>query len=110
VAANISGHQGYPIPYFVRTGRNGFSTPSYIIVSPHSDTFRNEDIHLVDGRVEKELNFKDFGLTVGVDCFNLLNNGNVIQRQHRLNIKNTDYVQEIVSPRIFRIGARFSFR
>src|SRR6185369_13683354 len=110
VAANLSGHQGYPIPYFVRTGRAGFSSASYVIVSPHSDTFRNEDIHLLDGRIEKELNFKDFGLTVGVDCFNLLNNGNVIQRQHQIGIRRTDYVQEIVSPRIFRVGARFSFR
>ncbi|HZF09777.1 MAG TPA: hypothetical protein VFE33_13385, partial [Thermoanaerobaculia bacterium] len=76
----------------------------------HYDSFRNEDIHLLDGRIEKELNFKDFGVTVGVDCFNMLNNGNVIQHQHRLNRANTNYVQEIVSPRIFRVGARFSFR
>jgi hypothetical protein len=110
VAGNLSGHQGYPIPYFRRLSRQGFSGQSYVIVSPHSDTFRNEDIHLLDGRVEKELNFKDFGLTLGIDCFNVLNNGSVIQRQHRLNNSRADYVQEIVSPRIFRVGARFSFR
>jgi len=110
VAGNLSGRQGYPIPYFRRVFRAGYSGPSYVIVAPSSDTFRNEDIHILDGRVEKELNFKDFGLTLGVDCFNLLNNGNEIQRQHRLNIRTTNYVQEIVSPRIFRVGARFSFR
>ena len=109
-ALNITGRQGYPIPYFRRIQRNGYTTTSNIIVTNHYDSFRNEDIHLLDGRLEKELNFKDFGVTVGVDCFNMLNNGNVIQRQHRLNRPNTDFVQEIVSPRIFRVGARFSFR
>ncbi|HZF12911.1 MAG TPA: carboxypeptidase regulatory-like domain-containing protein, partial [Thermoanaerobaculia bacterium] len=78
-ALNATGRQGYPIPYFRRVQRNGFNGTSNIIVTNHYDSFRNEDIHLLDGRIEKELNFKDFGVTVGVDCFNMLNNGNVIQ-------------------------------
>jgi hypothetical protein len=110
VALNATGRQGYPIPYFRRVQRTGYVGTSNVIVTNHYDSFRNEDIHLLDGRVEKEFNFKDFGMTLGVDCFNLLNNGSVIQRQHRLGRPNTDFVQEIVSPRIFRIGARFSFR
>jgi hypothetical protein len=110
VALNASGRQGYPIPYFRRVPRNGFTSTANVIVAPHSDSFRNDAINLLDGRVEKEFNFKDFGLTLGVDCFNLLNSGSVIQRQHRLNNSQTNYVTEIVSPRIFRVGARFSFR
>jgi len=110
VALNANGRQGYPIPYFRRLQRNGFNGTSNVIVTGHYDTFRNEDIHLLDGRIEKELNFKDFGVTLGIDCFNMLNTSSVIQRQARLGRANTDWVQEIVSPRIFRVGARFSFR
>ncbi|HTQ80368.1 MAG TPA: hypothetical protein VMM92_10250, partial [Thermoanaerobaculia bacterium] len=110
VALNASGRQGYAIPYFRRVARNGFSGTSNVIVTNDYDSFRNEAINLLDARVEKEFNFKDFGFTLGVDCFNLLNTAQVEQRQHRLNTPTTNYVQEIISPRIFRIGARFSFR
>ena len=34
--------------------------------------------------MEKEFTFSDFGLTLGVDCFNLFNESYVLQRNHRL--------------------------
>jgi hypothetical protein len=49
-------------------------------------------------------------MTLGVDVFNALNESYVLQRQHRLGIRTTNNVTEILSPRIFRIGARLSFR
>jgi len=110
VAMNATGRQGYPIPYFKRTSRQGVPNPAYVVLTPELDTFRNESINLLDARVEKEFNFKDFGVTLGVDCFNLLNNSSVIQRQANAGVSKADYVTEIVSPRIFRLGARFSFR
>jgi hypothetical protein len=75
------------------------------------DEFRFEDIHLTDARVEKEFTFSnDFGMTLGVDVFNLFNEAHVLQRTVRQQTGGTDFVREITSPRIFRIGARFSFR
>jgi len=109
LAANVTGHQGYPIPYFARVSRNNIpGTTSVEIARP--DEFRNPDIHVLDARVEKEFTFSDFGLTLGVDVFNALNESYVLQRQHRLGTGATNNVTEILSPRIFRIGARLSFR
>jgi len=109
VAGNLTGRQGYPIPYFTRTGRNNI--PGSVNVSvAGDDEFRNQDIHVLDARVEKEFTFSDFGLTLGVDVFNALNEAYVLQRQHRLGNARTDNVTEILSPRIFRLGARVSFR
>lgn len=113
VAANLTGRQGYPIPYWVRVSRAGIPGPlrdrSVEVVDV--DEFRFDDIHLVDARVEKELTFaNDLGLTVGVDVFNLFNEAHVLQRTVRQQTGGTDFVREITSPRIFRIGARFSFR
>jgi len=112
VALNIQGRQGYPIPYYVRVGlpANENSALTYVQATNRPDSFRLDNINIVDARVEKEFNFSDFGLTLGVDCFNVFNEAFVQQRQHRLRLATTNYVREITSPRIFRLGARISFR
>jgi len=113
VAANLNGREGYPLPYFRRRGgelaRENFATTN-VQVTDDPDEFRLDDIHVVDVRVEKELSFSDFGLTLGLDVFNLLNESNVLQRNHRLAQSSSNNVREILSPRILRLGARFSFR
>ena len=110
VAANLTGREGYPIPYFRRLTQGGFPGTTNVEVTSDPDEFRNPDVHVIDARVEKEFAFSDFGLTVGVDAFNLLNEGYVLQRQHRLGTGASDNVTEVLSPRIFRVGARLSFR
>jgi hypothetical protein len=109
IAGNLTGREGYPIPYFARTTRNNIPGSVNVQISD-PDEFRNPDIHVLDARVEKEFTFSDFGLTVGVDVFNALNEAYVLQRQHRLGIAQTNNTTEVLSPRIFRIGARLSFR
>jgi hypothetical protein len=112
VALNLTGRQGYPVPYFRRVTlpANENSAATFVQVTDRPDSFRLDDIHIVDARVEKEFTFSDFGLTLGVDCFNVFNEAYVQQRQHRVAISTTNYVREITSPRIFRVGARVSFR
>ncbi len=113
VAANLTGRQGYPIPYFRRQSpslaRENFASHN-VLAASDPDEFRLDDIHIVDARIEKELTFSNFGLTLGVDVFNLFNEAYVLQRQHRLQIGSSDNVNEITSPRIIRLGARLSFR
>ena len=112
VALSTTGRQGYPVPYYVRVGlpgnENGAS--AFVQATDRPDTFRLQNVNIVDARVEKEFTFSDVGLTLGVDCFNVFNEAYVLQRQHRLRLGSSDYVREITSPRIFRIGARVSFR
>ena len=63
----------------------------------------------MDLRVEKEFKFDRVGLTLGVDVFNVLNESTVLQRNLRLGLNNSDFVQEVVSPQIFRLGVKLSF-
>ena len=79
-------------------------------VTDDTDEFRLDDIHMVDARVEKEFTFSDFGLTVGVDVFNVFNESYILQRNHRLGQSTSDNVREITSPRVIRLGARLSLR
>jgi hypothetical protein len=47
---------------------------------------------------------------VGVDVFNALNESYVLQRQGSLSRTNSGHVLEVLSPRVYRLGARISFR
>jgi len=124
-ALSVTGREGYPLPYFERIGFGARGFPSFTRVMAVEDPeeFRLDDIHIVDARVEKELTFSDFGITLGVDVFNVFNEAYTLQRSHRLRAPlnaetirlnpftpYADYVTETVSPRIFRLGARLSFR
>jgi len=120
-ALNFTGREGYPIPYYERLnpGVRGIPAFTRVQVVSSSDQFRLDNIRIVDGRLEKEFTFSDFGLTLGADCFNMFNEGFVQQRNHRLrvgannaniNAPASNWITEVTSPRIFRLGARLSFR
>jgi len=119
VAGNLTGRQGYPTPFYDRVGTgnlaNAATGGTIQIQFQPSDANRLDNIFDLDGRLEKEFTFQDFGLTLGVDCFNLLNESFVLQRVGRARSSfNTNlgvgYINETLSPRIFRFGARLSFK
>ena len=119
VAANLTGRQGYPLRYVDRINRvtiadnggSGLDVP----IQPDPNAFRYPDIHVVDLRIEKEFLFNDFGVTVGLDAFNALNESYVLQRQgvlaqNGVPLNTSGSVLETLSPRIFRLGVQVSFR
>jgi hypothetical protein len=119
VAGNLTGRQGYPTPYYDRVGGLNTNTPesgpTVQVQFQSSDANRLDNIVDFDGRLEKEFTFQDFGLTLGVDCFNLLNEAFVLQRIARARGAYTNTtliggINETLSPRIFRFGARLSFK
>jgi carboxypeptidase family protein/TonB-dependent receptor-like protein len=118
VALNVAGHQGNPLIYFGRNFQSAKNVQSYFEVT-REDRFRLDDVHMVNARLEKDIPFRRFGLTVDLDVFNLLNSAYVLQRQIRLGIgrnpsdplaPGSDHVTEVTSPRIFRLGFRLRFR
>jgi Carboxypeptidase regulatory-like domain len=114
VAANLTGRQGYPLRYVQRVNRASISDNAGsgidVPIDASPDAFRYPDIHVVDLRAEKDFKFSDFGLTLGVDLFNAFNESYVLQRQGVLGRNTSDNVVEVLSPRVFRLGARLSFR
>jgi len=110
LAANINGRQGYPIPYSANTNLgDGLGTRGLQAVT-NLDDYRHDNVLIVNGRIEKELTFSDWGLTLSLDGFNLLNESFVLQRQVNVRSSAGNWITEVVSPRIFRVGARLNFR
>ena len=113
VAGNLTGRQGYPDPYFIKRGPPlpGGAVGDFVQIGA-SDSNRVDNIVDFDLRLEKEFTFNDFGVTVGVDCFNVFNEAFVLQRRDRTftTANNAGFVTEVLSPRIFRFGARLSFK
>ena len=120
VAGNFTARQGYPLPYFITepiniNGNYPGNPREAILAAASPDSVRLNNVYDFDARIEKEFTFQDFGLTLGVDCFNLFNSSTVMQRVANLGTAASspstgDYVYEILSPRIFRFGARVNFR
>ena len=74
------------------------------------DSQRYKNVYEVDSRLEKVIPITaTSNVTVSADCFNVTNQGTVLQRFNRLNRGNTGNIKEIQSPRIWRFGARVSF-
>ncbi|HWM92358.1 MAG TPA: TonB-dependent receptor [Thermoanaerobaculia bacterium] len=114
LGASLNGREGYPLRYARRVNRAPIAdTPGVgldVPVASDANTFRFPDVHLLDLRVEKEFRLSDFGVTVGADVFNVLNESYVLQRQSVLNLSSSDHVLEVLSPRILRLGVRLSWR
>lgn len=115
VSAHLYGREGYAIPYNrgVPAGLTGYrgTGPSgrvNLAATREVDEFNNEDLHFLDLGLSKEFRLKKVGLTLSADLFNVLNEATVLQEQ--LVIGSTQgFVQEVASPRIWRLGARISF-
>jgi hypothetical protein len=120
VAGNFTARQGYPLPLFINqpindNGNYPGAPRDQVLAVSSTDSTRLPAVYDFDARIEKEFSFQDWGLTLGVDCFNVFNSSTVLQRVASLGSAaaspNTgDFVYEILSPRIFRFGARINFR
>ena len=110
VAANLAGREGYPIPYFHNvSGPDGISRS--IQIANEITDFRNDDIFTTDIRLEKEFRTTgNLGLTFSIDGFNIFNEGFVLQRFDNINAGNAEWVREVLSPRVWRLGVRLNWR
>jgi len=128
VSIAARGRQGYALPWYELLGfggrfdgveqqRNGIPGLTGVQVVGN-DAYRLDDVHVLDAGIEKELPFRDFGLSIAIDCFNVLGTDSVLQRNHRLRVTGdasgsapaSDTVTEVVGPRAFRVGLRLRFR
>lgn len=109
VAANLFAREGYPLPYFRReTTREGAKV---VQVTPKVDTFRTDDVFSVDLRIDKELHFADnLSATLSLDAFNLFNENPALQRELDLASGRANFLDESLSPRIYRLGFRLNWR
>lgn len=134
VAANFSGREGYPLPYYLNNVDPGDGIQRDLQITA-TDAIRADDLFTFDLHFDKEFQVGgDLGITLSVDAFNLLNEGTVLQRERNLpraeartetnpgspffgqtvtkleGASQPNYVDEVLSPRVFRFGVRLSWK
>jgi hypothetical protein len=106
----VSAREGFPQPYF-RTVVTSDGESTDVQLVDDVDEFRTDDIYLFDLGVDRELRISnDFSMVLRLDGFNLLNESFVLQRERDAGTSRVDFVDQVVGPRIFRLGVKLRFR
>jgi len=117
LGANMVNRQGFARQYF----RNSVDSQSLSPLGDQNSRFKTVflldeagDLRLpavtsLDLRVGKEFTFQRVRLNVDVDIFNAFNSSTILGRQYNLRLTTADDVQEIMNPRVLRLGLRFGF-
>lgn len=110
VGVNISGRQGYPIPYVYRVTAPRGEGFKLLQATSSNVEFRHPNVTELDLRLAKDIRIWRGGVTFSIDAFNVLNKQTVLQRDvRRLQLASSNRITELVSPRVFRLGARLNF-
>jgi hypothetical protein len=110
VAGNVFAREGYPLPYdFARTGSDGLTHTA--AATSEVDSIRTDDLTVFDLRLEKDMRFTDsLSGIVSLDAFNITNENTVLQRDRSLQAPTANFVNQTLSPRIYRLGFRLNWR
>ena len=111
LAGNLVNRQGFAMPYHRRsvTTSDPIAPRKDILVVEEVDDFRLPSVTSFDVRLGKEFAFHRTRFNIDLDVFNLFNSATILGRQYNLTATTANNVQEIMNPRVLRLGARFSF-
>jgi hypothetical protein len=108
LAANVFGRQGYPFPLF-RTQALGNDSGLNVLVTPHIDTFRYDNVWNTDLRLAKTLKIQTVSVRLIGDLFNVLNANTALVRNNNVLSTQFNVIAQNLSPRIFRAGVVIGF-
>ncbi|HVS16443.1 MAG TPA: TonB-dependent receptor [Thermoanaerobaculia bacterium] len=110
LSASIQGREGYATPYAAAvTGSDGIART--IRVTDFSDDYRLDDVMTTDVRLEKELALTSaVNFTFGVDVFNVTNEGTELSRLRSITSGSRFFLNDNISPRIYRLGVRLGWK
>ncbi len=115
VSANISGREGNPVAYY-RVANLGTGGNVAINVATDLDAIRQDDPMTADVRIEKEFAAtRDVNLTFGIDIFNVMYEGTGLFYISNCGgaatiASNCGHLSDNISPRIYRLGVRLSWK
>ena len=110
VAANLNGREGYPLPFYLDNVVPADGIQRDVQVT-RTGADRNDDLYTFDLRLDKDIRLGGgVGITLSIDAFNVFNAGTVLQRERNLAGAQANFVDETLSPRLFRLGVRLSWR
>jgi len=104
----VFGRQGQIEPQYLRlsAGQDGSFN---VLATPTVDAKRYSSVWDVDLRLAKNLKVGPTQITLSAEAFNIFNSGTVLQAFRQVNSSSFERIDEILSPRIVRFGARLSF-
>jgi len=111
LGANLVFRQGYGEPFFRSrvNARDPVIANKNLLIAKGADQFRLDAVTSFDARVEKMFKFGTTSFAVDFDIFNLFNNATVLGKLYDARSTSYDTIQEIMNPRIARLGVRFFF-
>ncbi|MCG8455037.1 MAG: hypothetical protein MI919_02070, partial [Holophagales bacterium] len=107
ISGNINGREGYPLPWYWDQLATNDGSKNVQVATVGRD--RVDDIITTDLRIDKDFQIGDLGVTVAADVFNLFNEGYVIQRAVDVGSGRAGFVDQIIGPRVVRLGVRLAW-
>ncbi len=106
--------QGYPFVLFGTVGDQSLApslgTGNHLILVEPFGSRRFDNIFTLDLQFEKGIDFGNYGrLALSANLFNVTNDNTIIRRLRSVNSASLNRIDELISPRALRIGARYSF-
>ena len=108
LSTQIFGRQGGTFPVSISTGVGSDGT-GRLLVGGVEDR-RYDNLWNLDFRLARNSKIGKITLTPSIELFNALNNDLVLSRARALSTASTfNRVEEVISPRIVRVGVKLSF-
>jgi hypothetical protein len=104
----VFGRQGQIEPQYIKIAA-GSDGSLNTLATPTVDARRYDDVWDLDLRLAKNIKVGPTAFTLSAEAFNVLNSGTTLQRFRQVNSSSFQRIDEILSPRIVRFGARLSF-
>lgn len=111
IAGNLFAREGYPLPYEYQTTTGDGLRRTAGVTPFEADAIRTDDVEVIDLRLEKDMQFTDnLSGILSLDAFNVTNENTVLQRDRSLHTTTANFVNQTLSPRIYRLGFRLNWR
>jgi hypothetical protein len=101
--------QGYPYNRVIQTPNRAGGLGQVDVDIDRWGDVRLDNFYQLDVRVEKQLPLYGRRVALALDVFNVLNAATVLDRQERQNVTTANFVQEVLAPRVARVGLRLNF-
>jgi hypothetical protein len=109
VAGNLFGRQGYPKPVYLQLDTGALDGVLNVLAVGDTDQVRLPNLWNLDLRLAKNIKFGGANLVLGVEVFNALNSNTELYRNPSASSTAFNRLDEILAPRIVRLGARMTF-
>jgi hypothetical protein len=109
VAAFYNGRQGYPFPQYIQTPNRANGAGREEVLLDQLGEVRLDNLHMLDFRLDKVVNFGRRSITPTFEIFNLTNANTVLAINRNQAASNANTISGIVAPRVIRFGLQVRF-